>query len=79
MYEKIQVMDFFRYHNCEIIPTIYAHALPDGAVIKEDFLRLFNELVDSIPTSGIDGIWLYFHDALCVEEIASGDTYLLKK
>ncbi len=79
MYEKIQVMNFFREHNCEIVPTIYAHALPGGAVIKEDFLKLVSELVDSIPESGIDGVWLYLHGALYVEEIGSGDTYLLKK
>ncbi len=78
MYEKIQVMDFFNSHNCEVIPTIYAHALPGGAVIKEDFLNLANELTDAIPTSDIDGIWLYLHGALYVDEIGSGDTYLLK-
>lgn len=78
MYDKVQVIDFFREHNCEIIPTIYAHALPGGAVVKEDFLRLAKELVDAIPTSDIDGIWLYLHGAMYVEEIGSGDTYLLK-
>ncbi|MBR5614386.1 MAG: M81 family metallopeptidase [Clostridia bacterium] len=79
MYKKIQVVDFFRDYNCEIVPTIYAHALPGGAVIKEDFLRLAGELVDAIPASGIDGIWLYLHGALYAEDIASGDTYILKE
>ena len=78
MYEEIQVVDFFKENGCEIVPTIYAHALPGGAVVKEDFLRLANELVDAIPTEGIDGIWLYLHGAMYVEEIGSGDTYLLQ-
>lgn len=78
MYEKVKVVDFFKSHGCEIIPTIYAHALPGGAVVKEDFLRLANELVDAIPKEGIDGVWLYLHGAMFVEEIGSGDTYLLK-
>lgn len=78
MYEEIQVVDFFKENGCEIVPTIYAHALPGGAVVKEDFLRLANELVDAIPTTGIDGIWLYLHGAMYVEEIGSGDTYLLQ-
>ena len=78
MYEKIKVVDFFRENGCEIIPTIYAHALPGGAVIKEDFLRLANKLVNAIPTNDIDGVWLYLHGAMYVEEIGSGDTYLLK-
>lgn len=78
MYEKVAVLDFFEEHNCEVIPTIYAHALPGGAVVKEDFLRLAKELVDAIPTDGIDGIWLYLHGAMYVEEIGSGDTCLLQ-
>lgn len=54
MYEKVQVADFFQEKGCEIVPTIYAHALPGGAVVKEDFLRLAKELVDAIPVEGID-------------------------
>lgn len=79
MYEKVQVIDYLREQGCEIVPTIYAHALPGGAVIKEDFLQLATELVDAIPQEGVDGIWLYLHGAMYVEEIGSGDTYLLKK
>ena len=78
MYEKIQVMDFFERNNVEVIPTIYAHALPGGAVIKEDFLKLVKELADGIPQD-VDGVWLYLHGALYVEEVDSGDTYILRE
>lgn len=78
MYEKVKVVDFFKEAGCEIIPTIYAHALPGGPVVKKDFLRLVNELTEAIPNKDIDGIWLYLHGAMCVEEIGSGDTYLVK-
>lgn len=79
MYEKLKVMDFVREHNCEVVPTIYAHALPGGPVIKEDFLRLASQIVDGIPAEGIDGVWLYLHGAMCVQEIGSGETYLLHR
>lgn len=79
MYDEVQVVDYLKEHGCEIVPTIYAHALPGGAVVKKDFLRLANEIVDGIPTEGIDGIWLYLHGAMYVEEIGAGDTYLLRK
>ena len=79
MYQEVRVVDFLKENGCEIVPTIYAHALPGGAVVKKDFLRLVNELVDAVPTEGIDGIWLYLHGAMYVEEIGSGDTYLLQK
>lgn len=79
MYEKIKVMDLLAERGVEVIPTIYAHALPGGAVIKEDYLRLVGEIVDGIPAEGIDGVWLYLHGAMCVQEIGSGEAYLLKK
>lgn len=78
MYQKIKVMDYLAEKGAEVIPTIYAHALPGGAVIKEDYLRLVGEIVDGIPCD-VDGVWLYLHGAMCVQEIGSGEAYLLKK
>lgn len=78
MYEKVAVTEFFHNRGCILVPTIYARALPGGAVVKEDYLRLAQELVDAIPEEGIDGIWLYLHGAMCVEGIGSGETYLLR-
>lgn len=79
IYDKLQVVEYFREHQCELVPTVYAHALPGGAVVQTDFLHLVHELVSRIPDDKIDGIWLYLHGAMYVEEIGSGDTYLLKK
>lgn len=79
MYKKIKVMDLLAEKGVEVVPTIYAHALPGGAVIKEDYLRLVSQIVDGIPSDGIDGVWLYLHGAMCVQEIGSGEAYLLKK
>lgn len=78
MYQKIKVMDYLAEKGAEVIPTIYAHALPGGAVIKEDYLRLVSEIVDGIPCD-VDGVWLYLHGAMCVQEIGSGEAYLLRK
>ena len=78
MYQKIKVMDYLAEKGAEVIPTIYAHALPGGAVIKEDYLRLVGEIVDGIPCD-VDGVWLYLHGAMCVQEIGSGEAYLLRK
>ena len=79
MYTKVKVLDYLYERGCEVVPTIYAHALPGGPVVKEDFLRLVDEIVDGIPAEGIDGVWLYLHGAMCVQEIGSGETYLLKR
>lgn len=78
MFEKVNVMDLLKERGCEVVPTLYAHALPGGAVKEEDFLRLAGELVDRIPAEGLDGIWLYLHGAMCVENLGSAEEYLLR-
>lgn len=78
MFEKISIMDLLEAEGCEVIPTLYAHALPGGAVVREDFLKLAGKLVDMLPTEGLDGIWLYLHGAMCVEELGSAEEYLLR-
>ncbi len=78
MFSKVAVYDLLKQKGAEVVPTIYAHALPGGAVIKEDFLKLCNEIVKPL-SSDLDGIWLYLHGAMCVEEIGSAEEYLLKE
>lgn len=78
MYEKVAVIDMLEKCGCEIIPTIYAHALPGGPMKHDDFLNLTSELVGRLPESGLDGIWLYLHGAMCVERIGSAEEYLLR-
>ncbi len=78
MYEKIAVTDMLRDRGVEVVPTLYAHALPGGPVIEKDFLKLADELVKRLPASGLDGVWLYLHGAMCVENLGSAEEYLLR-
>jgi len=77
MFEKVAVMDILKERGCEVIPTIYAHALPGGAVVESDFSKLANNLVDRLPKD-VDGVWLYLHGAMCVENLGSAEEHLLK-
>ena len=80
VYGKLKdVTEYFTKQNCTLIPTIYARALPGGTVVREDFLQLADEMIAGIPEEGIDGIWLYLHGAMHVEEIGSGEAYVLQK
>ena len=78
MYDKVAVMDLLRERGCDVVPTVYAHALPGGAVVKGDFLRLEQEMLERLPADGLDGVWLYLHGATCVEEIGSAEEHLLR-
>lgn len=78
MLSKVAVTELLRERGCEVIPTVYAHALPGGPVAKADFLRLEEALLSRLPPAGLDGVWLYLHGAMCVEQLGSAEEHLLR-
>jgi len=78
MLPHISVTDYFLSRGIELIPTLYANAVPGGMLGESGFRGLADELVSMIPASGMDGIWLYLHGALEVENIGSGELALLR-
>ncbi len=78
MLAKIDLPADLASQGVTLIPTIYAHALPGGALAKEDFYRLESALLSRIPETGIDGVWLYLHGAMCVKELGSAEETLLR-
>ena len=78
MLSKVHIGDMLEAVHAQAIPTLYAHALPGGAVTKEDYLFFTDRIMEGIPTD-VDGIWLYLHGAMYVEGIGSGETYLLRR
>ena len=78
MLSKVAVTELLRERGCEVIPTVYAHALPGGPVAKADFLQLEEALLSRLPPAGLDGVWLYLHGAMCVEQLGSAEEHLLR-
>jgi len=78
MCDRVHVMDLLEGAGAEAVPTLYAHALPGGAVAKGDYLRLARGVVDALPETGLDGVWLYLHGAMYVEMIGGGEAHLLR-
>jgi len=79
MYEKVHVEDLLNAAGASVVPLLYAHALPGGALPKEDFLWFVEQMVAPLSEKGLDGIWLYLHGAMYVDQIGSGETYLLQQ
>ncbi|MDO8685583.1 MAG: M81 family metallopeptidase, partial [Clostridiales bacterium] len=78
MLEKIAATEVFHKAGVELIPTLYANAVPSGKLDERSFNMFKNELVDAIPANKKpDGIWLYLHGAMEVENIGSGEVALL--
>jgi len=78
--DRIAVTPLFREAGADIVPTLYANALPSGLVEKETFLELRNEITSSIShEKRVDAVWLYLHGAMEVEDIGSAEADLVSE
>ena len=80
IFKKLAVKDIFLQNGIEPIPTIYAVALPSGTVerpIYEDYTEQIMQVVRQHPDA--DGVYIFFHGSMEVDEIGSGELYLLKQ
>ena len=67
-------------NNFELIPTLFAAAVPSGIIEHETAVDLCNELIEKIhEASPIHGIFLSLHGAAVAEKIDDLDGYLLKR
>lgn len=76
---KMAATPIFQEAGAEVVPLLYASALPSGMVTREAFdyyKERFVELVER--EKNIDGIYLYLHGAMYVEGLGSGEEWLLK-
>lgn len=80
IFKKLVVKDIFRQAGFEMIPSIYANALPSSTVerhIYEFYKEQILETVRSNPDA--DGIYLYVHGSMEVDGIGSGELQLVKE
>ncbi len=70
----------FEAEGFEVIPLGYAVALPSGSVCREDYLEMLSEfLAEAEKHKDADGVYLYFHGAMYVDGIGSGEEYFVKR
>jgi microcystin degradation protein MlrC len=85
MLDRIAAAPVFKAAGMEMIPTIFAYAVPGGILREESYLRFKNQILGCIPDpangdrdDGLpDGVWLYLHGALEVDRIGSGEADLV--
>ena len=79
--KKMHIKDVFDAADIELIPSIYADAGPSGVITKEAFNYIEAGFINAIRAhrQEIDGIFLMLHGATEVEEMGSGEHYLLKQ
>jgi len=76
---SLKVSKFLLKAGVDVIPTIYARALPSGTIKREAYLSLKNELIERLCEAGrVDGVYLILHGAMEVEGIGDGESDLIK-
>ncbi len=78
--KKLAVKEIFEEAGFEVVPSIYAVALPSGTVEKHIYMDYANQILDTVrENSDAVGIYIWFHGSMEVDEIGSGELYLLKE
>lgn len=80
IFKKLVVKEIFENAGIEVIPSIYAVALPSATVEKDIYMYYAEQILQTLrENSDADGVYIYFHGSMEVDEIGSGERYLLEK
>jgi len=71
---------FLSEGDVEIIPAFYGNAVPSGTLEKTEFDKILLMLREYVMNAGpFDGVWLYMHGAMEVEDIGNGELRILSE
>lgn len=61
----------------DVHPLLYATATPSGALTREAYRSIRDELVRKIKVARLDGLFLILHGAMCVDDMVDAESDLL--
>ncbi len=80
IFKKLVVKEIFEKNGFQVVPSIYAVALPSATVERDTYLYYAEQILETVrKNSDAVGVYIFFHGSMEVEEIGSGELYLLKK
>ena len=80
IFQKLAVKEIFENNGFEVVPSIYAVALPSATVERDTYDFYANQILQTVKDNAdASGVYIFFHGSMEVEEIGSGELYLLKK
>ena len=80
IFKKLVVKEIFEKEGFEVIPSVYAVALPSATVELDTYNYYANQILECVRENpDVAGVYIFFHGSMEVEEIGSGELYLLKK
>lgn len=79
IFKKLVVKDVFEENGIEVVPAVYAVALPAGTVTQDIYYYYFDQIMETvIANPDAEGVYIYFHGSMEVDGIGSGELFLLK-
>lgn len=80
IFKKLVVKNIFEDAGFEIVPSIYANALPSATVERHIYEYYKEQIMDTVRANpDVDGIYIYVHGSMEVDEIGSGELQLVKE
>lgn len=80
IFKKLCVKEIFESAGFEVVPSVYAVALPSGTVELDVYSYYTEQILDTVRQNpDFDGVYIFFHGSMEVESIGSGELYLLKE
>lgn len=80
IFKKLVVKDIFEQAGFEVVPSVYAVALPSATVELDTYHYYAEQILGDVRANpDVDGVFIFFHGSMEVEEIGSGELYLLKE
>lgn len=80
IFKKLVVKDIFEDAGFEIVPSIYANALPSATVERHIYEYYKEQIMDTVRANpDVDGIYIYVHGSMEVDGIGSGELQLVKE
>lgn len=77
---KLAASAVFRENGMELVAGVFASALPSGRVSRDAFEHITGDILEGLKSSGrVDGVYLYLHGAMCVQELGSGEEQLVAR
>ena len=80
IFKKLVVKDVFEKAGYSVVPSIYAVALPSATVTEDIYFYYEKQIMQTVKEhSDAVGIYIFFHGSMEVDNIGSGELYLLKE
>ena len=80
IFKKLCVKDIFEKAGFEVVPSVYAVALPSGTVELDVYNYYTEQILDTVRQNpDFDGVYIFFHGSMEVDGIGSGELHLLKE